>query len=268
MSARGDILDRPEPLAGSFWASVTLHVSVFAAIILSAWYQAHHPHETWGDLHGGGLGSVSVTPVARIPLPSESGPVNPVANDTKSLAPTPPPKPKAQPKPKVKAPEPDALPLIERKTPRRPAQPSWEKNTYREQQRDQPNQVYSQSGQRMVSPMIGMSGSGGVSMGDNSPFGNQFGQYAELIRNKVGSNWKTGDLPVNLRTAPPVVVTFTITRDGSVPSRSVRITQSSGNQAVDFSAERAVLESSPFPPLPLGYSRDSADIEFHFELRR
>jgi len=265
MNARGDILESREPLAGSFWASLGLHAAVAAGLVLATLYQARS-HETWGDTHGGGLGSVSVTPVARIPLPSRSGPLNPVANDTESLAPTPPPKQKAQ--PKVKVEEPEAIPLLEKKSRKRSTPAASERNKFREKQEDLPNQVYNQSGQRMVSPMIGMSGGGGVSLGNNSPFGNQFGEYSDMIKNKVGSNWKTSDLPPTLHTAPPVVVTFTINRDGKVPSGSVRIVQSSGIQALDFSAERAILESSPFAPLPLGWSHDSADIEFHFELRR
>jgi protein TonB len=267
MSARGDILDRPEPLAGSFWAALGLHVAVCAGLVLATWYQAKS-HQAWGDIHGGGMGSVAINAVARIPLPARSGPLNPVANDTESLAPTPPPKPKAQPKVKPKPPEPDALPLLERHPPRRTTPPASEQNKFRAQQQDLPNQVYSPTGQRMVSPMVGLSGGGGVSLGNNSPFGNQFGEYANGIRNKVGYNWKTADLPPNLRTAPPVVVSFTIERDGSVPQRSVRIAQSSGIQALDFSAERAILEASPFERLPLGWPHDSADIEFHFELRR
>jgi protein TonB len=268
VSAPGDILDRTEPLAASFWASLGLHAAVFAGLFLAAWYQGRRPHENWGDPHGGGLGAVAVTPVARIPLPAQSGPLNPVANDTQSLAPTPPPKAKAEPKVKAKAPDADALPLLERNPRRRPTPPASEQNKFREKQQDLPNQVYNQSGQRLVSPMIGMSGSGGVSLGNNSPFGAQFGAYADMIKNKVGSNWKTGDIPPSIRTAPAVVVTFTINRDGSVPSHSVRISQSSGIQALDLSAERAILDSAPFASLPLGYSKDSVEIEFHFELRR
>jgi protein TonB len=265
MNARGDILDRPEPLWGGLWGSVALHVSVGAGVFLAAWVQAHRPHEEWGDIHGGGIGSVAVTPVARIPLPTQSGPVNPVANDTESRAPTPP--PKAKPQPAVKE-DLDAIPLPSRNARKRAAQAAAAPNKFREKQDDLPNQVYSQSGQHMVSPMVGMTGSGGVSMGNNSPFGAQFGAYAEQVKNTVASKWNTKDIDPRIRTANPVVVTFTINRNGSVPQGSVKIQQSSGILQLDLSAQRAVLDAAPFPPLPLQFTRNSADIEFHFELRR
>jgi protein TonB len=265
MNSHADILDRPERVWGSFWGSVALHLSVAAAVLLATWIQARHPHENWGDIHGGGIGSVVVNVVARIPLPTESGPVNPVANDTESRAPEPP--AKVKPQPKVEAPEPDAIPIFSRNARSRPSPAASAPNKFRERQEDLPNQVYSQSGQHMVSPMIGMTGGGGVSMGNNSPFGTQFGAYSDMVKNKVQRGWKTSDIDPRVQTPNEVIVTFTINRDGSVPSRSVRIVQSSGNRALDASAERAVLDAAPFTPLPQQFTRDSADIEFHFARR-
>jgi protein TonB len=265
MPSRGDILDRPERLWGSFWGSVALHLSVAAAAVLLAWIQARHPHENWGDIHGGGMGSVAVNAVARIPLPTESGPVNPVANDTESRAPEPPAKVKAR--AKVEEPDRDAIPIPGRNVRNKPAQAASAPNKFREQQEDLPNQVYSQSGQHMVSPMVGMTGGGGVTMGNNSPFGAQFGAYADMVKNKVQRNWRTSDIDPRIQTPNEVIVTFTINRDGSTPQRSVRIVQSSGNRALDASAERAILDAAPFTPLPQQFNRDSADIEFHFARR-
>jgi TonB family protein len=62
-------------------------------------------------------------------------------------------------------------------------------------------------------------------------------------------------------------VTFTILRDGSVPFASVQIKQRSGIAPLDYSAQRAVLDST-FPPLPPGFPRNQADVELSFELRR
>jgi TonB family protein len=44
--------------------------------------------------------------------------------------------------------------------------------------------------------------------------------------------------------------------------------QRSGNPTLDYSAQRAVLEAAPFPPLPAGFERDSARVEINFELKR
>jgi protein TonB len=62
------------------------------------------------------------------------------------------------------------------------------------------------------------------------------------------------------------IVTFTIRRDGSVTG--LRLAQSSGNYALDTSAQRAILEAAPLPPLPPQFERDSAAVEFWFELKR
>jgi TonB family protein len=262
MAQRADILDQQERLKGPFLGSILVHVSVAAALLGGAWVQARRASEQWGDIRGGGFGAITVNPVAKIPLPTESGPVNPVANDTPSRAPTPPPKAKAQ--ARVKTPPPDAIPLPSRNAQRQPAPAASAPNKFRDQQQDLTNQVYSASGQRLNSPMIGMAGGGGVGIGTNSPFGTQFGDYAMIIRNRVQQAWRTE----GLRSGSQVVVTFTVNRDGSVPDRSVQVKARSGNAALDISAERAILDARPFPPLPAGFPRSSADVEFTFELRR
>ena len=265
MAPHIDILDQPEPLGKSLAGSVALHLSVGAAVLISAWI-GHGSRVQWGDVNGGGMGSVTVNVVPRIPLPGRSGPINPVANDTESVVPTPP--PKAKPKPKVEAPEPNAIAIKSRNAERKASRAASAPNKFREQQQDLPNQVYSSAGQAVVSPMYGMTGGGGVGIGTSSPFGAQFGWYVNLLRDQVARNWRTSDLDPRLRSAPQVWVTFTIRRDGSVAPGSVRITQRSGNQALDFSAQRAILDAAPFQPLPPQFQRNEVEIEFRFELRR
>jgi len=82
----------------------------------------------------------------------------------------------------------------------------------------------------------------------------------------VAEKWHTGDVDPRIKTAPPVIVTFDLQRDGSV--RNVRVAQSSGNSVLDYSAQRAIYDASPLPALPSGYERNDATIEFWFELRR
>jgi len=264
--ARRDLLDRPERLRGPFWSSLALHIGIVSSIVGLTWVQNHQPHNVFGDVNGGGIGSVTVNPVARIPLPTQSGPENPVANDTESRVPEAP--SKVKPQPRVKESDLEAIPLPSRNAQQRPSQAASAPNKYRDQQPQAPNQLYSQSGGRRVDPMYGMSGGGGVRAGNSSPFGTQFGWYSDLIRNKVGQNWRTGDINPRIRTANPAVVSFTVQRDGSVPYSSIRITQSSGIPELDNSAKRAIMESAPFDKLPPGFNRSSADVEFWFELRR
>jgi protein TonB len=266
MTAHAQILDQRERIAGSFWGSVALHVSVAAAMLGYTAFEATRK-PTMGDADGGRMGAVAVNAVHSIPLPSRNAPPNPVANPTESQAPTPP--PKAKPIAKVKAPDPLAIPIKSKAAPKKP-QPieAAAPNKFREQQPDLPNQVYSKSGQALSSPMVQMPGAGGVGIGNDSPLGQQFGAYAKLIIDRVAQHWQTTTLNARIQTAPMVVVTFTINRDGSVPQNSIKIEQSSGIVPVDISAQRAVMDAAPFPSLPAGFNRNDAQIELRFELRR
>jgi protein TonB len=264
MPGHADILDRPEPLLQSFWGSVLLHGLVIGGLLATGVIE-RASRLNMGDAHGGGLGAVMVNPVASIPLPNRGGLENPVANDTQSLVPEAP-APKAKPAPKVKAPPPDAIPLKSERDVPRPKNAGSQPNKWRDQQKFDQSQLYSNAGQRVNSPQFGMTGGGGVNVGNNSPFGEKYGAYAALIRDTVTRNWKTSDVNPRLMTAPAVVVTFTIQRDGTVTN--VHVSQKSGVEPLDISAQRAVMDSSPFQPLPVGFPHSQADVELRFEFKR
>jgi protein TonB len=263
MSPHVDILEQPESLRKPLLGSVVFHAAVFGTLVFWG-FAASRPHEMWGDLNSGGPGSITINVVNKIPLPSRSGIVNPLANDTESAVPTPP--PAAKPQHRTPPEEPDAIPIKSRTRPRPPELARSAQNTWRGKQQDRPNQLYSESGQALVSPMVGQTGSGGVGVGLGSPFGNRFGNYVMILRQRVAEKWHTGDVDPRIKTAPTAIVTFDLMRDGSV--RNVHIAQSSGNSVLDYSAQRAIYDASPFPPLPAAYDRNSATIEFWFELRR
>lgn len=265
MSAHADIFERPDPLGKWFFGSLALHLLIVASVAGFNFWAGGRPKTQFGDFNGGRFGSVAVTAISKIPLPARSGPINPVASNSESRVPEPP--VKAKPKPAIKEPEPDSIPLKSRNAPKKPSEAASEPNKFREAQKDLPNQLYSEN-KALVSPMYALPGAGGVGIGNNSPFGFQFGWYANLVRDKVARNWRTTDIDPRIQSAPQLIVTFTIERDGSVPSGSVRVEQRSGIAALDLSAQRAILDSAPFPALPSGFSRSSADVEFVFELRR
>ena len=73
-------------------------------------------------------------------------------------------------------------------------------------------------------------------------------------------------MDARVQTAPVVIASFDLMRDGSI--RNLRIVQRSGISALDYSVQRAILEASPFPPIPAGFDKDSAKVEFTFELKR
>lgn len=262
MPAHVDILEEPERLRKPLLGSIALHASVFALLAFGALIRGRAP-EIWGRPDAFGGGAIGVTAVKQIPLPSRHALPNPLANDTQSLVPQEPAKiEKTKPRPRVNAPDPDAIPIPSRKNDR-----PWQRPTsaYRPPIPERPNQVYSATGPALENPLIGQTGSGGIGVGSGSPFGNRFGYYVDLLRQRIGEKWNTGGLS-RLQTVPRVIVTFVIRRDGSI--RDLRIAQTSGNYLMDNSAQRAVYEASPFPPLPAGFEKNEAQIEFYFELKR
>ena len=268
MAARYDILDRREPMRNAVFGSIALHVAVFASAFLYGALPMSNIMQ-WGDPNSLGGGAVTITPVSKIPIPPRSGRVNPVANDTESRVPAPPkPQPAQKPGP-ADDPEADSIPSRAAKpAPAKPA-PAVRRRSRPSSQAtvDQPNQLYAEGGAAASSPMFGStSGGGGVGVGTGNPFGSRFGYYVQLLKERVAAAWNTQQVDPRLQTAPTVIVTFDIQRDGS--ARNVRFLQRSGNSALDFSCQRAILDASPFPPLPREFERNTARIEFWFELKR
>ncbi|HJZ99789.1 MAG TPA: energy transducer TonB [Candidatus Solibacter sp.] len=255
-----DAFDEREPLATPLLASLALHggvlVLVTAASVLNL-----HTQDHWRGKESMG-GSFRINPV--IDLPSRTGIVNPVANDTESQAPQAPPKPK--PVQKAKEPEPDAIPIKSRTSPKKASRVEASTGRYRPYTEPKPNQVYSSTGGALVSPMMGRTGSGGVGIGMGTPLGDRFGAYAALLQQIVAQKWRMQEIDPRLSTAPPAIVTCTILRDGTI--KDIRVKTSSGNGSLDRSAERALYDVARFDPLPAAYERDRAEIEFWFQLKR
>jgi periplasmic protein TonB len=255
MPAHTDILDQQESLRGPLVQSIALHAAVFGALLVST-LSFRHKVEVWGgDTHAGD--PVVVTPVKNIPLPSRNGPVNPVANDNESQVQQ---APKPEPKPQVKVPDEKAIALKSsqlKKQPRPQAQQVYRPRPL------QPNQVTAAEAPAARSPIFQKPG-GAVGLGQNSTLGTRFGAYADLVAQRVTEKWQNGALAG--QSSPMAIVTFDIQRDGSI--RSAKVAQASGNSTMDFSALRAVMDASPFPPLPSEYERSQASVELQFQLKR
>ncbi len=258
MTPRVDILDERDPVRASFLGSVVFHAGVFGLLVAgSISYQ--HSREIWGSATTQAGNAVAVNSVKVIPLPSRTGPVNPVANDTESQVQQP---PKPEPKKQVKAPEPKAIRMKSRVAEKQPRQQAPQR--YRPYP-PAPNQVFSSEAPAARSDMFQKPGSGGVGIGPNSVFGNRFGAYADLVVKRVTEKWQTSGM-AGMHSAPVVIVTFDILRDGSI--RNPQIAQRSGNTTLDYSSLRAVMDAAPFPPLPPGYERNEANVELHFQLQQ
>jgi protein TonB len=255
MPVQTDILDQQDSLRAPFAQSVALHAAVFGMLIVSSISFQHNREVFGGPTHAGS--AVTVNPVKTLPLPSRSGHVNPVANDTESQVPQ---AAKPEPKKQVKVPE-NAIPIkspLVKKQPQQQVQQRYRPEPLR------PNQVTSADAPAAVSRIFQAPGGGAVGVGPNSALGTRFGAYADLVAQRVTEKWQTTGLAG--QSAPIVIITFEILRDGSV--RNAKVAQRSGNSTLDYSALRAVMDAGQFPPLPAGYDRNEANVELQFQLQR
>jgi len=262
LSEHADILDDRESLGGAFAGALMLHVALLGGITAYTFFKGHT--EAFGSPDAGG-GAIGVEAVNSIPLPHH-GAENPVANDTESQVPQTPTKPVERVK-EEKLPRPDAIPLKSKKAKKEPAKVASEKQRFRPFKELDANQLTAKEAPQVSSSQFSaMPGAGRIGTGANTTLGTRFGGYAAQIQQLVASKWHTADVDATISSAPTVIATFDLMRDGT--ARNIKILQRSGISSLDFSVERAILEASPFPPIPPGFEKESAKVEFWFELKR
>src|SRR3954454_86439 len=219
MQSHADILDQRETIGKPLVGSVVFHGLIIGTVAAYGLLGLGKT-EQWGSNDKMSGGSVAITPVSSINLPSHQGRVNPVANDTESQIPAP---PKQQPKSEPK-PDPNAV-KIKSKAELKKLAEQFEKQHKYVPRDSKPNQVFSRTGQAMTSPMFQTkAGSGEIGSGTGNPFGNRFGWYEQLLRERVARNWHSQEID-SRGVNSPVLVNFTLMRDGSV--QNVRVGQSS-----------------------------------------
>ncbi|HZU27347.1 MAG TPA: TonB family protein [Bryobacteraceae bacterium] len=253
---RPDILDQRESLRNPLAGSIALHAGLVATAILYTTIAG--PHHTLGNLNAG-AGAITIGAVKTIPLPGQTGHPNPVANDTESQVPMPPPE-KVQ---RRTVEQRNTGVPIGRTKPLRPQKEEAPQRKWSDDWSKRANQITSNEGRRVVSQMYQLRGGGSIGIGPGV-FGERFGAYAELIAERVAQQWQTASLDPHSQ-AQAAIVTFDIYRDGTI--RNVMLIQRSGNYLVDSTAQRAVYNAAPFPPLPAGFGRDSANVELRFNLK-
>lgn len=82
--------------------------------------------------------------------------------------------------------------------------------------------------------------------------------YLERMKTLIGARWVRP--PVTI--APTTVVYFRIERDGRIEDAKTSV--ASGQGLFDRAALRAVIEASPLPPLPFGYSGNYLGVHLTF----
>jgi protein TonB len=262
--------------------SVFLHGSLVLAIGLSAWYQ--YRGNQWNNAGGSQGNEVKVNLVdsAGIPMPKPDVVTDShVVNPTKALyQDTKPPDVQDAVKdaleiPKFKDDQP-LKPVIHPKEfkdePRRPKPVAHPSKVFEDLHPTPDNVVKSDRGgsPNLATGYGDAPGSPASGVKIQSPgggdFATRYGWYVEAVRRKIGSNWNLFEIDPAVRSARRAksVLTFTINRDGSV--KNIRMETSSGNQSMDISAQRALANASPMPPLPNDYSGSYVNVNFDFDL--
>lgn len=255
-------VQREENLKSGLAGSVVLHLALVGFGVFWS-YANFAQREMWGDPNANPGAGFAVTPVDRIPLPTPYARPNPKADDSESQVERA--AKDVRDRDRTEREEPDAI-ALNSKNIKRPNQKAASRYQYRSSEELRQNQLRTSVGQQMSNPMFGTMGAGGVGVGTGTPFGNRFGWYAELLRRRISEKWRTNDVGAVGRNARPAIIGFDILRDGTV--RNVQVVQSSGVQTLDLSARRAVMEASPLPELPREFERNSANVEFTFQLQR
>jgi len=226
--------------------SFTLHAIAFSAAVL---------------LYTAGPARISVPAyynVKLVGLPSEaqqaaSSPSQPLSEPTPA-----PPTPPAQHAPQTKQ-----APAPERGAPAKPnpgAMPELANTKPKREKAEPERPVEKPAGQSPGPASAGATGKAGtagqvakaegVAMAAPEGFKPEFQPYVDRVRERISLNWNPP--PGSADTA--VKVQFTVLRSGRVGD--VKLIASSGNFYFDQAAYRAILSSSPFPPLPEGFYRD------------
>jgi protein TonB len=232
------------------------------------------------DAAGGGSNAVKVTLVngnTGMPLPHDAS-VNDsaVVDPSKSLWKTDikpePPKPQEQ-----KIEPPDLKQVQEFKTlekfNKKPAPPPHKSRVFEPKMKNPDNAI---PGHNYGSPNLptgpstvpGTSPNQGTALQGQggSDFGAKFPWYVEAMKRRISQNWLQNTIDPTVRAArrAKTTVTFRIYKDGTV--KDLQITQSSGNQSMDNSAMRAMLNANNMPALPNEYSGTYVEVTFDFDL--
>ncbi len=242
----------PEPIAGPAVGAIALHLALGLLLGYYAWILGLFHHNVWGTAGLGG--SMHVTLVAPLPLPSEQVNQNVLSTETPSQAPAPP-----SPKEQHQVDE-TAIPILGKHA--KPQQKTTPKTP--PHQPVQRNQVYGeQAGTNIPHELSPQTASNGpTNVGDND-FASMFGWYVDQINRKMSQSWYKSEVDPHTPRGARVYLTFSISRDGT-PS-NVQLARSSGSQTLDISCERGVQRVDTFGPLPGSYNKSTLNVSYYCE---
>src|SRR5215472_13260919 len=250
-------------LSKYLFRSVFFHVLIIAAAVGAAYFDHRGPG--WGGV-GGQLGGTKVNLVsnAGVPMPpkeavTESRTVDP----TDSLH-------KEDPKPKPPEPKTDATPIQKLDKEKR-LPPSRKTRTLENKDPIQDNDIPGQGGNPNIptgySQTPGSAATGDKVIGQGGgDFGGRYPWYVDSVRNRIRQSWDQTAIEPAVRAAhrAHTVMTFRINANGSIAN--IRVSQTSGNSSMDYSAQRALQSIDAFRPLPNDYLGSYVDVTFDFDL--
>jgi TonB family protein len=240
-----------DPLGKAFAGSLVTHGIVVAALVASGFWNL--AKNNFGS-EKTSSGSIGVDIVKTIPIPRHEGPVNPLANDTKSIVPEAPSPVKLQ--KQVKAEPEKAIPIPDKIDKRKLSPQKQSETLFRPPVPYKANQIFSNVPQAANSAMYGTKGAGGIDIGPASVLGTRFGAYVDLMRDRIAQHWNRAS--VQALPSQKCAVSFTIARNGAVTN--VQVSQPSGNYLLDTSARRAIMDADPLPALPQQYPGNEATV--------
>lgn len=245
--------------------SLLFHAVFSVAIFTTSFLERRG--NAWGG-PGGQLGAgtkVSLVRSAPIPMPHEAAVTeSKVADPTKTLHKEEPPKPKP-PEPKTDA---TKIPKFEKE---KPLPPSRKSRILEDKTPEPDNAVPGRNGGANLptglAPTPGDPSAGAKVVGQGgSDFGARYPWYVDAVRTRIARNWDQTTIEPAVRAArrAHTVMTFRINADGSISN--IKLFQPSGNQSMDYSAQRTLMGIGSFNRLPNDFMGSYVDVTFDFDL--
>ena len=247
-----------------FFRSVIFHVLLTATLLTGSYFEREGV--LWGGVGSKSNGGTKVNLVssAGLPMPKEETVTeSKVVDPTNSLH-------KEEPKPKPPEPKTDATP-IRKFEKEKPLPPSRKSRTLENKTPEPDNAIPGHGGSPNLptgySQTPGQSSPGVSAIGQGGgDFAGRYPYYVDGVRSRVEQSWDQTTIDPAARAAhrAHAVMSFRINANGSISD--IRISQSSGNSSMDYSAMRALQSIDAFRPLPNDYMGKYVDVTFDFDL--
>ncbi len=253
---------RRDPLRGKILLSMILHGSLLGVALGYTMLGFHFgtAGKEWGVQGAVHVGAVASLPGIPLPTPEVQTPTTVVTQN-----PTPA-KPEEEQKPEP--PPPDAVQIPKFKDSVKPEKVERVNKHIPHEDVTPPDNAVPGQGEATMNytQTVTQGGAIGVSAGEGNSFGQRYAWYVASMRMRISGNWLLAPISASITSAPRVILTFVIERDGTI--KDTEIIQGSGVPEVDRSALRAILASSPLPPLPPDYAGSSVSVQFYFDFHR